>query len=139
TRPYFSYWHGIQGGQALWQAVRDCNTFIENAHKARDLDSFERARWIAEVKVLKAWYHYYLMRMYGPIPIVKENLSIETPTDQVSVYREPIDEVVNYIVTLLDEAIPDLPLSIDNEISEAGRITQPAAMTIKADVLVTAA
>ncbi|MGV3761323.1 RagB/SusD family nutrient uptake outer membrane protein [Parapedobacter sp.] len=139
TRPYFSYWHAIQGGSALWQAIRDCNTFIENAHKARDLDSFERARWIAEVKVLKAWYHYYLMRMYGPIPIVRENLSIETPTDRVSVYREPIDEVVNYIVTLLDEAISDLPLSIDNEISEEGRITQPAAMTIKADVLVTAA
>lgn len=139
NRPLFSYWHNIEGGLGLWQAIRDCNTFIENAHLARDLDSFERAKWIAEVKTLKAYYHFYLMKLYGPIPIVRENLPITADPDAVKLYREPIDEVVDYIVELLDEAIPDLPLSIDNEVSEAGRITKPVAVSVKAKVLVTAA
>lgn len=139
TRPYLSYWHGINGGVALFQALRDCNTFIENAHLAKDLDSYERDRWIAEAKVLKAYYHFYLMKLYGPIPIVKENLPIETPTADVAVYREPIDEIVPYIVSLIDEAVPFLPLKIENEISEAGRLSLPAALTIKADILLTAA
>src|SRR5690606_25193907 len=124
---------------SMWKGIRTCNTFLNNIHKARDLDSFERARWIAEVKTLKAWYHFYMMRLYGPIPIVDENISIYADPVEVKIYREPIDDVVNYIVGLLDEAIPDLPPTIENGITEAGRITKPAAAAIKALVLVTAA
>ncbi|WP_176954496.1 RagB/SusD family nutrient uptake outer membrane protein [Niabella drilacis] len=139
TSPYFDYWAGSKGGTPLWQAIRDCNTFIENASRAGGLDDFERARWVAEVKALKAWYHFYLLRLYGPIPIIKDNMSIEVPSKETFIYREPVDKVVDYIVQLLDEAMPDLPYKIENEVSEAGRITKAAAATIKADVLVTAA
>src|SRR5690606_33880891 len=52
---------------------------------------------------------------------------------------EPIDEVVAYIVQLLDEAIPNLDLKVDNMVSDAGRVTRPVAAAIKAKVLVTAA
>src|SRR5690606_14663525 len=58
---------------------------------------------------------------------------------QIAVYREPIDEVVKYIVKLLDEATVDLPPKIEIEVSELGRITKPIALAIKAKVLVTAA
>ncbi len=139
NRPIYSYWHNIEGGNGLWLAIRDCNTFIANAHKARDLDSQERNQWIAEAKVLKAWYHFYLMRMYGPIPIAKENLPVSADKEQVMLFREPIDDVVNYIVQLLDEAKDDLPLNVNNVIADAGRITRPIAAAIKARVLVTAA
>ncbi len=139
TRPLYSYWSNIEGGNALWKAIRDCNTFIANVHKARDLDSQERNKWIAEAKTLKAYYHFYMMQLYGPIPIVTDVLPASTPTEELMVYREPIDEVVAYIVQLLDEAIPDLSLEVDNMISDAGRITKPVAAAIKAKVLVTAA
>lgn len=139
TRPLYSYWHNIEGGNALWKAIRDCNTFIANAYKARDLDSFEREEWIAEAKTLKAYYHFYLMQLYGPIPISRENVPATASTEKLMVYREPIDEVVNYIVQLLDEAIPHLDFQVDNMISDAGRITKPVAAAIKAKVLVTAA
>lgn len=138
-RPYFSNWHGIEAGLALWQAIRDCNTFLANAHKARDLDGFELKQWLAEVKTLKAFYHFYLLKQYGPIPIMRENLPISASPEEVLVYRQPVDDVVNYIVQLLDEAAPDLPLEVANEVTEEGRITMPAALAIKAQVLLTAA
>lgn len=137
--PYLNYWDGGQGGKNLWNGIRDCNIFIENIHNVHDMESFEKNRWAAEAKFLKAYYHFYLMRMYGPIPIVRENLPISATPEEVAVFREPVDDVVNYIVELIDEAVEDLPLEITNQVSELGRITQPIALAIKAKVLVTAA
>ncbi len=139
SNPLWNFWEGRGGVSSIWKGIRTCNTFLDNIHKARDLDSFERARWIAEVKTLKAWYYFYLMRLYGPIPILDKNIPINADPEDVKVYREPIDELVKYIVSLLDQAIPDLPLTIENGITEGGRITKPAAATIKALVLVTGA
>lgn len=137
--PLINFWDGSNNGVALFRGIRDCNIFLDNVHKVPDMEEFERLRWIAEVKFLKAYYHFYLMRMYGPIPISRESLPIDASIDQVRVYRESVDDVVDYIVELLDEASTDLPNEIDNPSSEAGRITKPIALSIKAYVLTVAA
>lgn len=137
--PYLNYWDGSEGGKNLYIGIRDCNIFLENIHKPQDLDDYERDLWIAEVKFLKAYYHFFLMQLYGPIPIIDENLPVSATPDEVRLYREPIDDVVNYIVGLIDDAVKDLPLEITNMTSEAGRITQPIALAVKAKVLAWAA
>ena len=71
--PYMNHWEGKRGGRALYNALRDCNIFLENVedtNKVPDLTSPMRQRWIGEVKFLKAYYHFLLFRMYGPIVIV---------------------------------------------------------------------
>jgi len=123
----------------IYRALRDCNIFLENVGKVPDLKEAERKRWIAEVKFLKAYQHFYLLRKYGPIPLVKENLPVNADVNQVKVFRAPVDSCFNYITSLLDEAIPGLPVTIDNPTRELGRITQLIALTFKAKVLVTAA
>ncbi|MBC8052201.1 MAG: RagB/SusD family nutrient uptake outer membrane protein [Sphingobacteriaceae bacterium] len=123
----------------LYRGIRDCNIFLENIGKVPDLEDTERARWIAEVKFLKAYYHFYLLRMYGPIPLVKENLPIDADINAVKVVRAPVDECFAYIVQLLNEAKDGLPAVISNPGREMGRITQPIALSFKAQVLVTAA
>lgn len=140
--PLNNYWDGGNGGKQLYRAIRDCNIFIENVSdrtKVADLDETERRRWIAEIKVMKAFYHYYLFQLYGPIPIVDVNLPISAPEEEVRVKRDKIETVANYIVGLIDEAVTDLPLKIYNEATEMGRITQPAALAIKAKALLLAA
>lgn len=127
------YWTNIYRG------IRDCNIFLENAASVPDLPEWEKLQWIAEVKFLKAYYHFYLVRMYGPIPLVKENLPITATPEEVKVSRNTVDECFDYIVELLNEAIPDLPVIIVNPNDEMGRITRPAAAALKAKVLVTAA
>lgn len=122
-----------------YKALRDCNIFLENVENVPDLLDWEKRQWIAEVKVLKAYYHYCLVRMYGPIPLIRENLPIEVSQEQARVFRESIDDCFDYIVQLLDEASPDLPLSIINPVEELGRITRPIAYALKARILVTAA
>ncbi|MGC4231724.1 MAG: RagB/SusD family nutrient uptake outer membrane protein [Niabella sp.] len=122
----------------LYRALRDCNILLENIDKVPDMTVFEKNQWKAEVKFLKAYYHFYLVRMYGPVPLIKENLPVDASTEQVRVSRDPVDNCFNYITELLDEAAPDLPLKITNP-GELGRITRPIALALKARVLVTAA
>lgn len=137
--PGLDFWDGTGNGIALFQAIRKCNTMLENIDKPLDLTAPEKKRWIAETKFLKAYYNYYLFRMYGPIPIIDKNLPVEASTADVKVKRASVDEVVSYITGLMDQAIPDLPLTIENPAKELGRLTKPAAMSIKAEFLMTAA
>lgn len=132
--PIANYWD-----EKYFRALRECNIFLENVDKVRDLNDLDRKRWVAEVKFLKAYYHYYLLRMYGPIPIVKNNLPISASVEEVKVKREHVDSVFNYTVTLIDEALVDLPTVLPLEFSELGRITKPIALAIKAEILTTAA
>ena len=145
NNPYMNFWSGAKSGgsfviPALWDGIRDCNIFLENVDKVTDLPSYERDRWIAEVKFLKAYYHFYLFRMYGPIPIMDVNLPVSATPEEVKVYREPVDNVVDYIVNLLDEAAAGLPSNDDLvEGTEAGRVYNLVAKAMKARVLAYAA
>ena len=125
-----------------YRGIRDCNIFLENVSdmsKVGDLTPSMRKRWLAEVKFLKAYYHFCLFRMYGPIVIADDNLPISATPEEVRKKREPVDKVVQYIVDLLDECLEDLPRVISNKGSELGRVTQIANLTLKARLLVTAA
>ncbi|MET3114129.1 hypothetical protein AAKU52_001862 [Pedobacter sp. CG_S7] len=135
ANPLGGYWGN------MWIGIRDCNIFLKNIEKVKDLDETERKRWIAEVKFLKAYYHYLLLKMYGPIPLVKENLDITSGTEALKVYREPIDDCVDYIVQLLDEAAAEenMLTVIQNDIAELGRVTRPIILGVKAKLLVMAA
>lgn len=137
--PYSNYWNGNRGGRGMFVALRDCNTFLDNIYKVPDMDDYEKARWAAEAKFLKAYYHFFLFRMYGPIPLIDKNVPIASGPEEVRVWQAPVDSCVNYIARLLDEAAVDLPERILNEATEQGRVTKTIAMAVKAQLLVTAA
>ncbi|SDF56628.1 Starch-binding associating with outer membrane [Mucilaginibacter pineti] len=139
VNPAMNYWDGTGQGRPMFEAIRRCNIFLENIDKAKGLLVTDKQRWVAEVKFLKAYYHYWLVRMYGPIPILRKSLPIDATTAEVRVKREPVDTAFNYVEQLLNEAIPNLPLQLPDPSSEFGRITRPIALAIKAEILATAA
>lgn len=140
--PYLNFWSGGRGGYSLFAGIRECNTFITNIDKVPDMSAREKGRWKAEVLTLKAYYIYYLMLHYGPIPLLKENVGENADLAEMRLHRASVDEVVDYAVGLIDEAInmPDaLPNIVPSPQTELGRITMPAAKAIKAKILVLAA
>ena len=140
TDPILNYWDGASGVKSLWNGIRDCNIFLENISEVHDLTDYEKNRWIAEVKFLKAYYHYFLFKMYGPIPIIDVNLPISSGAESVQVYRESTEKVVKYITDLMTEAAKNLPNASEViEGTEAGRVDKLAALGIKAEVLLFAA
>ncbi|MDO6431054.1 RagB/SusD family nutrient uptake outer membrane protein [Flavitalea sp. BT771] len=139
ANPILNYWDGYNMGLNLWQAIRRCNTLIANINIPQDLPAYNKTRWVAEAKFLKAYYHYWLIRQYGPIPIVDVSPSVDATTEQVRVKQQTVDSCFNYVVGLLDQAAADLPAVIQNTALEAGRITSTIALAVKAEVLATQA
>lgn len=134
--PIASVWTG------RYQAIRQCNIFLENVSNEEnvfDLTSDLRSRWLAEVKILKAFYNFQLLRAYGPVPLVDQNIDIDAPSSDMMISRVPFDECVDYVVKLIDEATPNLPIVIGDRANELGRMTQPIALSIKAKLLLLAA
>ncbi|MDO5571042.1 MAG: RagB/SusD family nutrient uptake outer membrane protein [Bacteroidales bacterium] len=136
--PYMNFWDGENSGKNLWQGIRNCNTFLDNVDQVGPkLSGDELEKWKAEAKFIKAYLHFYLLRMYGPIPLMKNNIDVDATTDKVRNYRDPLDDCVEYIVQLIDEALPYLPMAIEEVSTEYGKITKPIAASIKAEVLTT--
>ncbi len=123
----------------LYKGLRDCNIFLEKVTTVPDLELSEMNQWIAEVKFLKAYYHFYLVRMYGPIPLIKKNLPVDVAISEVKVSRAPVDSCFAYINQLINESVADLSPDYGDPTKMAGRITRLVALSLKAKVLVTAA
>jgi starch-binding outer membrane protein, SusD/RagB family len=137
--PRADYWDYDNG---LYAAIRHCNIFLDNVgdpKKVYDLEPDLRTRWLGEVEFLKAYYHFYLLRNYGPIPIADVALPISSTPDQVRIKRASVDSVVNYITSLLDRSAEKLPVKIADIANESGRITKPIVLAVKARLLVLAA
>lgn len=136
--PYADYWtgKGTYNDKNLYKGIRDCNVFLEKIEQVRGIDEGEKSRWIAEAKFLKAYYHFYLFRMYGPIILAKENVSVNANNDEFEQFRSPIDECSTYIAGLFNEAAAELPLIISDKTTELGRATRVAALAMRAQTLV---
>ncbi len=81
---------------------------------------------MGELKTLRAWYYFDLMRIFNRIPYFKEGEDVNTkPNDEFS-----RDEIFSFIKQDLREAIEVLPA----QKSAAGRITRTTAQAILAKV-----
>ena len=139
--PYLNNWSGSEGVPCMWRGIHECNVFLANINTVPDLPAWEKNRWRAEVLVLKAFYHYWLMLHYGPIPLLKENRTVDSSLDEMMMERESIQAVTDYCVSLIDEAMTGsaLPLVVESEMDDLGHITQVVAAAIKAKILILAA
>ena len=142
NNPYHNAWAGEKSATAYFKGLRLCNTFLENVEDESivpDLPLDTRSRWIGEVLFLKAYYHYLLLRMYGPIPLIDENIPVSASPDGVRVERIPVDSCVNYIARLFDQAYERVPSYISRPTTELGRVTKPIVLACKAKLYLLAA
>ena len=85
----------------------------------------------AEVRALRALFYYYIMDMYGRVPIVT---SYEQPQDEV--VQSERSEVFRFIVNELQEVAELLPNERSNKMGNYyGRITTPVANFLLAKLL----
>ena len=80
-----------------------------------------------EAKFLIAYYHFLLLKNYGPIPLIDRVLPIDMDKEDFP-ERESYDVCVDWIAALFDEAAEMLPA--DQTSTAYGRATSVAAMGI---------
>ena len=126
-----SYW------DTFFQGLRQCYIFLNNVDRVPGLAESTKADYIAQVKFLIGYYHFLMLRCYGPIILVKEEPKLETsPADYLE--RTSYDECVTFIETMFDEAAAALPAT-RAQVAEYGLATATAAKGLKAKMLLYAA
>lgn len=120
-----------------YRFIGQCHLFLQELQNAQGVTENDKTRWIAEAKFLIAYYHFEVLRFYGPCPITDSYIAMDTPNNEYN-GRSHYDYVTNWIVDLLDEASNDLPTTEIKD-SEWGRATVAIAKAVKARVLLYAA
>jgi len=110
-----------------YKTIRKANVLFENIENIADMDATKKKQIIAQAKFFRAYAHLELAMVFGDVPIVKNTLSIE---ETYNIVRDPLNDVVDFIVLDLQEAADDLPQSWDAD--NYGRITKGAALALKA-------
>lgn len=84
--------------------INTCNRIIKLFEEAPNTDT--KAMTIAEVRTMKAIYYFFMMDLFGNIPIIKQFAETEAPETR------PRAEVFAYIEEELKAAIPDLSTTV---------------------------
>ena len=130
SNPYINYWND------LFKGIRYCYMLKENIASVPGLTEEDMNTYSAEADFLIAYYHYLLIRVYGPTIIVRGLADINTnPTDFLG--RTPYDECVEFVSESLKEVANRLPMEWTG--MDYGRATGPIAMAIRARLLLYAA
>ena len=124
--------------RGLYESIGYCNQFLNSikTNCPEEVTPQERLQYIAEATYLKAYYHFRLMQLFGPIPIMDTFLPSDTPKGDFP-GRSHFDYCVNYVIDLCDEALSGLPPSYTA--AYYGRATTSACKMLKARVLLLAA
>lgn len=84
-----------------YKIIYECNRIIEGLNKSKGVSQSLKASATGEAKFIRAFCHFYLVELYGPIPLV-------TTTDyrlNSSISRTPKSDVYDQIIIDLSEAI----------------------------------
>lgn len=122
-----------------YRGLRSASTLIENIDQCKDCSSDRIDQYIAEAKVLRAFFYYRLVRNYGPVIIMPEvPVAPDADIASLGLERGKLEENVNYIVSELDEAAEALK-GVPFQGNNAGRMSRPYALALKEKILLFAA
>ena len=117
-----------------WRAIRQCFIVKENIDRVPDMDEGTKSTIKAEVTALIAYRYMGMFYRWGGVPIVTKSFMSD---DNLSIKRASLQEVVDYICELCDEAYEYLPERWDA--ANTGRMDRGAVLAIKARTLIFAA
>lgn len=131
--------HGIRTNRfdylrnSIWEAIHNAYLLMENIGGVPGLSEEEKSSMVAQAKCIVASRYFDVFRHYGGVPIIENTF---TGTDaSYDIPRSTVEETVNHIVKLLDEAAPVLPWAVNDADTETGRWTRAGAMALKCKVL----
>jgi outer membrane protein len=111
--------------------VRHCNIIIEKG-TSYEGDKSKIERYIAEAHFFRAYTYWRLLKRFNEVSIVKEAVGVDS--QELYGKRNSQAEVEDFILSELDNCWQSLPLQSELSGDELGRVTQGAALALKARV-----
>ncbi len=115
----------------LYQGILRCNVALEQLPRYSALNQQELTDYLAEVRTMRAFYYFYLVRMYGDVPKISEPVKTLA---EVNSPRSPVKEIYDDII------IPDLLSAESSNLAwrrPNGEVSKGFIKSLLADVYLT--
>ncbi|HKM94024.1 MAG TPA: RagB/SusD family nutrient uptake outer membrane protein [Prolixibacteraceae bacterium] len=153
-------WNSIINPDDVWshnfQGINQANSYLANKGQvdleyiktgSTETDSTNYFKALNNVKFmegeilfLKAFFYFELVKRYGGVPIIETALEYEETSSWENLQRNSLNECVEYIVQLCDNAAKIIPSDLSKySWYEDGRVTYGAIKALKAKTLLYAA
>ena len=117
--------------ESNFKGIARANQALYYLPQFTNISDGQRARYIAEVKFLRAYYYWNLVRCFGGVPKVTKNIETQEDIANANV-RASAEEIYSFIRQDLTDAMSVLPASYGAD--DLGRPTRGAAMGLLAKV-----
>ena len=104
--------------------VRACNVFLENMASST-IDEKLKTQLSAEVRIIRAYTYFEIVKRYGGIPLITKVQNIDDPDSVLYPKRNKEQEIYDFIGSEIDAVLNDLPTGDKN------RFTQYGALALK--------
>jgi tetratricopeptide (TPR) repeat protein len=122
----------FEGGWSnFYEGIQRSNTFLNNVDDVEFSDTDVKDKLRGEVKFLRAFFYFDLVRLFGGVPLVTEQ--VQTPDQALATAEERADpeEIYSQIIEDAEDAADLLPRN------NPGRATEGAARTLLGKVYLT--
>lgn len=114
-----------------YSEIRQTTRLIEKA--TEDLKFYNDIKpYLGEAKFFRAWAYFQLVWRFGDVPLITTVLDPTSPELQAP--RNDKNEVIDFLLNDLEEAIPLLPKESEIPAAEKGRISKGAALALKSRI-----
>lgn len=122
--------------KSWFSGVHEAAIFTEYVDQA-PLTTAEKNQWKAEARALRAIYYFYLVRTYGPVPLLEKDFPMDTPSNELQLSRNTVDQCFDFIVSELKGAQNDglLDNASSDKVSGVGRIDKAIAQAFIIEAL----
>jgi hypothetical protein len=112
-----------------FEGIRRTNIFLNNIEGVGEISEEDRKSYSAQARFIRAWHYFYLTELYGDVPLITDEISIE---ESLQLQRADKNIVLDFIYQELETAINNLPSEYPTD--QLGRITKDAAIAFKSRV-----
>lgn len=119
-----------------YRGISAAGQFIKGAPMCKELDPTLTEQWVTEARAVRAIYYFYLLRIFGPIPLLgEEPVPVDAPVEAVQLPRNTVEQCVEYIVSEFDKVLASGKLADKVKGYDYGRVDNGIVMAFKAEVL----
>lgn len=117
-----------------WQAIRMIALMCERVDEVPSISVSYANQLRAECRIIRALNYFEMLKYYGGVPVIDRFFDI---SDDMSVPRSSVEEVVNFILKDIEESLEYLPDAQRG--TERGRIDKGVAYALRSKTLLYAA
>ena len=119
-----------------YQNIRNMNILLRDLPMSTSLgESYIRAK-LAEVRFLRAYEYFELVKRYGGVPLITEPQNVDDPEDQLFPARIKEQEIYDFIYSELEAILPDLS---ESKTGAQGRVDVYTALMLQSRAMLYAA